>query len=83
MAEGLAPFYTLSNYGKNMNCTLTAFFPAVVAIRAISIGGDYSDVNYDVSRRLFFFYSNVFFIFSYLMIVSLRVSNNFLKITYF
>lgn len=55
MAEGVTPFYTLSNYGANQNCTLTAFYPAVVAIRAVSIGSDDTLVNYDVG---FFYMEN-------------------------
>lgn len=48
MTEGIQPFYTLSNHGANINCTLTAFYPAVVAIRAVNVGNSESPVNYDV-----------------------------------
>ena len=50
MAEGVAPYYVLQNYGMNRNCTLTASFPAVVAIEGIDVGGSKENVNYDVSR---------------------------------
>lgn len=50
MAEGVAPFYVLQNYGTNRNCTLSASFPAVVAIEGIDVGGQKGNVNYDVSR---------------------------------
>lgn len=49
MAEGVAPYYVLQNYGTNRNCTLAASFPAVVSIASIEVGGNKADVNYDVS----------------------------------
>jgi hypothetical protein len=49
MAEGVAPFYVLQNYGASRNCTITALFPAVVSILAIDVGGNKGNVNYDVS----------------------------------
>lgn len=52
MAEGVAPYYVLQNYGTNRNCTLSASFPAVVAIEGIDVGGKKGNVNYDVSRNL-------------------------------
>lgn len=48
MAEGVAPYYVLENYGTNRNCTLTAAFPAVIAIDGIDVGGNKADVSYDV-----------------------------------
>lgn len=48
MAEGVAPFYVLQNYGTNRNCTLSASFPAVVSIEGIEVGGEKGNVNYDV-----------------------------------
>lgn len=51
MAEGVAPYYVLQNYGTNRNCTLSASFPAVVAIEGIDVGGTKGNVNYDVSRN--------------------------------
>lgn len=50
LTEGTAPFYTLSNYGANMNCTLTALYPAVVAVRTINIGTNGAVLNYDVRQ---------------------------------
>lgn len=50
MAEGLAPFYTLQNYGLYNNCTLSALFPAVVSILEIDVGENKQAVSYDVSR---------------------------------
>ncbi|XP_058064038.1 corticotropin-releasing factor-binding protein [Anopheles bellator] len=38
MAEGLAPYYMLRNYGQRRNCTLTALFPAVVSVVALETG---------------------------------------------
>lgn len=52
MADGVAPFYVLQNYGLNINCTLTASFPAVIAIEGIEVGGNKADVTYDV-RKVF------------------------------
>lgn len=52
MAEGVAPFYTLQNYGKKSNCTLTALFPAVVSVVGMSIGNKYTEANYDVRTFL-------------------------------
>lgn len=49
MVEGAAPFYSLSNFGNKKNCTITAMFPAVITVRAINVGADKSDVNYEVS----------------------------------
>lgn len=51
MAEGVAPYYVLQNYGTNRNCTLTASFPAVIAIEGIDVGGKKGNVNYDVSKN--------------------------------
>ena len=48
MAEGLAPFYTLQNYGLQNNCTLSALFPAVVTILEIDVGENKGPVNYGV-----------------------------------
>jgi hypothetical protein len=48
MAEGVAPYYVLQNYGTNRNCTLTASFPAVISIEGIEVGGTKGKVNYDV-----------------------------------
>jgi hypothetical protein len=49
MAEGIAPYYILQNYGTNRNCTLTASFPAVISIEGMEVGGTKGSVNYDVS----------------------------------
>lgn len=49
MAEGVAPFYTLKNYGKRNNCTLSALFPGVVSIVGVNIGANIHEVKYDVS----------------------------------
>lgn len=48
LAEGVAPFYVLQNYGASRNCTLSASFPAVISIEGIEVGGDKGNVNYDV-----------------------------------
>ncbi|XP_058443152.1 corticotropin-releasing factor-binding protein [Malaya genurostris] len=50
MAEGVAPFYTLKNNGKNRNCSLTAVFPAVMSIVGVDIGEQKDGVNYDCDR---------------------------------
>lgn len=50
MAEGLAPYYVLQNFGSNRNCTLISLFPAVVSVEAIEVGAINGNVNYDVSR---------------------------------
>ncbi|CRK90512.1 CLUMA_CG004141, isoform A [Clunio marinus] len=50
MAEGVAPYYLLQNYGTSRNCTVTATFPAVVSIEGISVGGNEADVNYDCDQ---------------------------------
>jgi hypothetical protein len=47
MADG-APFYVLSNFETDRNCTLTATYPAVVTIEGINVG-EHKDVSYDVS----------------------------------
>lgn len=52
MAEGLAPYYVLQNYGAHRNCTLTASFPAVVSIEGIEVGGTKGSVNYDVRLNI-------------------------------
>lgn len=52
MAEGVAPYYILQNYGTNRNCTLSASFPAVISIEGIDVGGNKGNVNYDV-RKLY------------------------------
>lgn len=52
MAEGVAPYYVLQNYGTNRNCTLSASFPAVIAIEGIDVGGTKGNVNYDVSNDI-------------------------------
>lgn len=52
MAEGLAPFYTLQNYGLQSNCTLSALFPAVVSIVDVNVG-EKGAVNYGVSFYVF------------------------------
>lgn len=49
MAEGVAPYYVLQNYGTNRNCTITALFPAVVSVLAVDVGASKGNVNYDVS----------------------------------
>lgn len=49
MAEGVAPFYSLANFGSKKNCTITAMFPAVVSISAINVGSESKTVSYDVS----------------------------------
>lgn len=49
LTEGLAPFYSLSNYGMAMNCTVTALYPAAVAVRAINVGHNDAPLNYDVN----------------------------------
>uniref|UniRef100_A0AAG5DX42 Corticotropin-releasing factor-binding protein n=1 Tax=Anopheles atroparvus TaxID=41427 RepID=A0AAG5DX42_ANOAO len=46
MAEGLAPYYMLRNYGQRRNCTLTALFPAVVSVVALEVGGINENVRY-------------------------------------
>ncbi|XP_058127222.1 corticotropin-releasing factor-binding protein [Anopheles ziemanni] len=46
MAEGLAPYYKLRNYGQRRNCTLTALFPAVVSVVALEVGGISENVRY-------------------------------------
>lgn len=51
MAEGVAPYYVLQNYGSHRNCTITASFPAVVSIESIEVGGTKGSVNYDVSSK--------------------------------
>ncbi|KAL7017334.1 hypothetical protein ACKWTF_010321 [Chironomus riparius] len=51
MVEGVAPYYTLQNYGSNRNCTLTALFPAVISVLAVDVGGSKGNVNYDVSSN--------------------------------
>lgn len=38
LTEGLAPSYELRNFGAPGNCTLTALYPAVVEIKALSVG---------------------------------------------
>ena len=53
MVEGVAPYYTLQNYGSNRNCTLTALFPAVISVLAVDVGGNKGNVNYDVSSISF------------------------------
>lgn len=50
-AEGLAPYYVLSNFGTNRNCTLSTSFMAVVVIESISVGANKGNVNYDVSLK--------------------------------
>lgn len=49
MAEGLAPYYTLQNYGLHNNCTLSALFPAVISIIDVDVGSNKQTVSYDVS----------------------------------
>lgn len=49
LVEGIVPFYSLSNYGKKKNCTLTAIMPSVVTLRAINVGAGLTNANYDVS----------------------------------
>lgn len=51
MAEGVAPYYVLQNYGTRRNCTLTASFPAVISIEGIEVGGTKGSVNYDVRLK--------------------------------
>ena len=52
LVEGVAPLYTLQNtIGERQNCTLTAMYPAVVAVHAISIGQQ-QEMNFDVSIRM-------------------------------
>uniref|UniRef100_A0A182MMJ9 Corticotropin-releasing factor-binding protein n=1 Tax=Anopheles culicifacies TaxID=139723 RepID=A0A182MMJ9_9DIPT len=46
MAEGLAPYYMLRNYGQRRNCTLTALFPAVVSVIALEVGEANESVHY-------------------------------------
>lgn len=46
MAEGLAPYYMLRNYGLRRNCTLTALFPAVVSVVAVEVGEINESVRY-------------------------------------
>uniref|UniRef100_A0A182MZK2 Corticotropin-releasing factor-binding protein n=1 Tax=Anopheles dirus TaxID=7168 RepID=A0A182MZK2_9DIPT len=46
MAEGLAPYYMLRNYGQRRNCTLTALFPAVVSVIAQEVGEINDSVRY-------------------------------------
>ncbi|XP_049531196.1 corticotropin-releasing factor-binding protein [Anopheles darlingi] len=46
MAEGLAPYYMLRNYGQPKNCTLTALFPAVVSVIALEVGPVDKNVHY-------------------------------------
>ncbi|XP_052900813.1 corticotropin-releasing factor-binding protein [Anopheles moucheti] len=46
MAEGLAPYYMLRNYGQRRNCTLTALFPAVVSVIALEVGESNESVRY-------------------------------------
>uniref|UniRef100_A0A182IWV2 Corticotropin-releasing factor binding protein N-terminal domain-containing protein n=1 Tax=Anopheles atroparvus TaxID=41427 RepID=A0A182IWV2_ANOAO len=46
MAEGLAPYYMLRNYGQRRNCTLTALFPAVVSVVALEVSGINENVRY-------------------------------------
>ncbi|XP_035777099.1 corticotropin-releasing factor-binding protein-like [Anopheles albimanus] len=46
MAEGLAPYYMLRNYGQPRNCTLTALFPAVVSVIALEVGPGNKNVHY-------------------------------------
>ncbi|XP_035919758.1 corticotropin-releasing factor-binding protein [Anopheles stephensi] len=46
MAEGLAPYYMLRNYGQRRNCTLTALFPAVVSVIALEVGEINESVRY-------------------------------------
>lgn len=53
MVEGVAPYYTLQNYGNNRNCTLTATYPAVISVLAVDVGGSKGNVNYDVSSTFF------------------------------
>ncbi|XP_053678892.1 corticotropin-releasing factor-binding protein [Anopheles nili] len=46
MAEGLAPYYMLRNYGHRRNCTLIALFPAVVSVIAMEVGEINESVHY-------------------------------------
>uniref|UniRef100_A0A182P291 Corticotropin-releasing factor-binding protein n=1 Tax=Anopheles epiroticus TaxID=199890 RepID=A0A182P291_9DIPT len=52
MAEGLAPYYMLRNYGQRRNCTLTALFPAVVSIVAVEVGEINESVRYCERPRM-------------------------------
>ena len=61
MVEGVAPYYTLQNYGSNRNCTLTALFPAVISVLAVDVGGSKGNVNYDVSSISFLVHLGVEF----------------------
>lgn len=36
--EGLTDVYTLRNYGKPVNCSLTTLYPAQVKILALGVG---------------------------------------------
>lgn len=46
MAEGVMPTYTLRNFGNRSNCTLTALFPAVVAIKELTVGPPSKDIRF-------------------------------------
>lgn len=55
LAEGIAPIYTLKNFGLSDNCTLTALYPAVVSVKSISVGRSSEAMSFDVSIK----YANV------------------------
>lgn len=55
MVEGVAPSYTLKNFGsRSSNCTLTALFPAVVAIHELSVGPPLHELSFNVSNNILF-----------------------------
>jgi hypothetical protein len=38
LVEGTADVYTLRNYGKHVNCSVTTLFPARVKVLSLSVG---------------------------------------------
>ncbi|KAL1452440.1 hypothetical protein WDU94_006673 [Cyamophila willieti] len=38
LLEGLSDVYTLRNYGKNVNCSLTTLYPAQVKVLSLGVG---------------------------------------------
>lgn len=66
MVEGVAKTYTLRNFGNLNNCTLTALFPAVLAIHELTVGQPTNELSFNVSLQnttsKFYINSYIFYI---------------------